>query len=92
MHNKNIKATNMNINESVLLNLKSKDIGALKLILNNANELDLIGIIKDLSTENQAIIYRLLSKEKALFLFEQLNTADQEKLMLWFSRCLWRRY
>jgi magnesium transporter len=76
---------NVNINESVLFNLKSKDIGALKLILNNSNELDLLNTIQELSTENQVIIYRLLSKDKALSLFEQLDTADQENLMRSFT-------
>jgi len=71
--------------ESVLLNLKSKDIGALKFILNNASENDLMNMISELTTENQAIIYRLLSKDKALLLFEQLETADQESLIRSFT-------
>ena len=84
---KSINAENksVSIKDSVLSNLKSKDIGALKLVLNNASELDLLNIIKRLSAENQAIVYRLLSKDKALFIFEQLNTADQEKLLHSFT-------
>jgi len=39
----------------------------------------------DLSTENQVIIYRLLSKDKALSLFEQLDTTDQEQLIHSFT-------
>jgi len=73
------------VKDSVLFNLKSKDIGALKLILNNANELDLLNIIHGLSAENQVIVYRLLSKDKALFVFEQLDITDQEKLMRSFT-------
>ena len=71
--------------DSVLFNLKSKDIGALKLILNSASELDLLNIIQGLSAENQVIVYRLLSKDKALFVFEQLDITDQEKLMRSFT-------
>ena len=78
--NKNNKAK-----ETVLFNLKSKDIGALKLIINNASELDLLTIIDGLSAENQAIVFRLLSKDKALFVFEQLDITDQEKLMRSFT-------
>ena len=75
----------VNVNESVLFNLKSKDINALKIIINNISEIDLLNIIHDLSTENQALIYRLLSKDKALELFEQLETADQENLIRSFT-------
>jgi magnesium transporter len=74
-----------NFNDSILFNLKSKDVGALKRILNSANEADLLNIINELSAENQVIAYRLLAKDKALFVFEQLDTADQEKLMRSFT-------
>ena len=73
------------VKESVLFNLKSKDIGALKLMLNSASDIDLLNIIHGLSAENQAIVYRLLSKDKALFVFEQLDIADQEKLLHSFT-------
>jgi len=78
--NKNIK-----VKDTVLFNLKSKDIGALKLMINNASELDLLNVIDGLSAENQAIVFRLLSKDKALFVFEQLDITDQEKLMRSFT-------
>jgi len=81
----NTEIDSVNVKDSVLLNLKSKDITALKLIINNANELDLLNIIHGLSAENQVIVYRLLSKDKALFVFEQLDIADQEKLMRSFT-------
>ena len=74
-----------NVKEAVLFNLKSKDIGTLKLILNNSSELDLLNIIHGMSSENQVIAYRLLSKEKALAVFEQLDTSDQEKLIRSFT-------
>lgn len=73
------------VNEAVLLNLKSKDIGALKVILNSVNELDLLNIIQGMSAENQVILYRLLSKDKALYVFEQLEAAEQEKLLRSFT-------
>jgi len=83
---KNSAAENaVSVKDSVLFNLKSKDIGALKLMLNSASELDLLNIIHVLSAENQVIVYRLLSKDKALFVFEQLDIADQEKLLRSFT-------
>jgi magnesium transporter len=83
--NNNPETKIISVKETVLQNLKSKDIGSLKLILNNASELDLFNIIHGLSAENQALVYRLLSKDKALFVFEQLDAADQEKLMRSFT-------
>jgi len=73
------------VKDTVLFNLKSRDIGALKLILNSASELDLLNIIHGLSAENQVLVYRLLTKDKALFVFEQLDITDQEKLMRSFT-------
>ena len=83
--NNKVETKDAVVKDSVLFNLRSKDIGALKLILNNANELDLLNIIHGLSAENQVIVYRLLSKDKALFVFEQLDITDQEKLMRSFT-------
>ena len=75
----------INFNESVLSNLRSKDMNALKPILNSAGELELLNIIRGLSPENRVIVYRLLSKDRALFVFEQLDAADQEALMRSFT-------
>jgi len=80
-----IEDKNENVKETVLFNLKSKDIDALKIILNNSNDLDLINTMNGLSAKNQVIVYRLLAKEKALTVFEQLDTADQEKLIQSFT-------
>ncbi|MCL2289190.1 MAG: magnesium transporter [Bacteroidetes bacterium] len=80
-----VKNNTTNFHESILLNLKSKDIDSLKQILNSANELDLLNILHNLSAENQVIIYRLLSKDKALTVFEQLDTNSQQKLIRSFT-------
>jgi magnesium transporter len=73
------------LNESVLFYLNRKDISSLKRKLNDINELNLIDVFLELSSENKVIIYRLLSKDKALFIFEQLDTADQETLLRSFT-------
>ena len=75
----------INVKEIVLSLLKTRDIGALKQTLNTASEVDLLNIIHGLSAENQFIVYRLLSKNKALFVFEQLDTTDQEELLQSFT-------
>ena len=64
---------------------KNKNIGALKQVLNNACDVDVLDAIQNLSTENMVIIYRLLSKDKALFVFEQLDTAFQQLLLRSFA-------
>jgi len=74
-----------NFRDSIITNLKSRDMSALKIVLDDANEFELLSIIGELSAENQAIVYRLLSKDRALFVFEQLDITDQEKLMNSFT-------
>ncbi|SDK12584.1 magnesium transporter [Natronincola ferrireducens] len=41
--------------------------------------------MRELSSEEQAIVYRLLSKDKALLVFEQLDTQLQQKLLSSFT-------
>lgn len=74
-----------NFNKVVLESIKSKDMASLKTLLNSTSEVDILDMIEELSLENQAIVYRLLSKEKALFIFERLDTVDQEKLIRSFT-------
>jgi len=68
-------------NEFVLQCLEDKNIDLLKNELNKASEQDIIDTLGELSLENQAIVYRLLPKDKALDVFEQLETSDQERLI-----------
>jgi len=74
-----------NFNNDVMSNIKEKDMNALKTLLNDANEVDVLDMIQDLSAENQAIVYRLLSKDTALFVFERLDTYYQQKLIHSFT-------
>ena len=70
-----------NFIKSVLNNLKFKDMQSLKELLNTTNEVDILELLQDLSTEEQAIVYRMLSKDKALFVFERLETGMQQRLI-----------
>jgi len=74
-----------NFISDVMSLIKSKDMNALKTLLNNANEVDVLDMIQELSVENQAIVYRLLSKDTALFVFERLDIYDQQKLIRSFT-------
>jgi len=74
-----------NLKKSISSYLKSKDMEALKNMLNAAEDMEVLGAINDLSSEEQAIVYRLLNKDRALFIFEQLDTGLQQKLIHSFT-------
>ena len=67
--------------EAVLTHLKTKDVNELKKTLNEANELDIINIMDEMSNEEIALSYRLLDKDLALEVFEGLDLNDQQKLI-----------
>ena len=77
--------TTTNFFKLVMSNIKSKDMNSLKTLLNSTNEVDILDMIQELSAENQAIVYRLLSKDTALFVFEHLDTGFQQKLIRSFT-------
>jgi len=81
----NPEKEHIDVKEIVLSHIKARDITALKQMLSEASELDLLNIIHGLSAEKQVLVYRLLSKDKALFVFEQMDAADQEKLLRSFT-------
>ena len=66
--------------------LKNENISSLKSHLNSADEIDIINLIHGLSDENQVIVYRLLTKDRALSIFEQLEVSDQENLISSFTK------
>jgi len=70
-----------NFKEAVLTHLYSKEMNGLKKILNNANALDIITIMDDMTNEELVLSYRLLSKNLALEVFEGLDNNDQQKLI-----------
>jgi magnesium transporter len=74
-----------NIKDNILFHLKNKDVDSLKKELATIENVDILYIIKELKQEEQAIVYRLLAKETALFVFEQLDTTFQQKLLNSFT-------
>ncbi|WP_026477092.1 magnesium transporter [Alkaliphilus transvaalensis] len=71
--------------ETIWAYLEKKDIDSLKRLLSNAEDMEILDVIRDLSPEEQVIVYRLLTKERALFVFEQLDTSLQQKLLSSFT-------
>lgn len=71
----------MNFKEAVLAQIKIKDVNKLKETLNEANELDIITMMDELSNEEIALAYRLLNKDLALEVFEGLDLHDQQLLI-----------
>ncbi len=65
--------------------LENKDIESLKKFVDLLNQRDIIELIKELSTEERVIVFRLLTKEKALFVFEHLDTGFQQELLTSFT-------
>jgi len=71
--------------KTVMGHIKFKDMNALKTLLNSANDVDVLDMVHELSTENQAVAFRLLSKDIALFVFERLETSIQQDLIRSFT-------
>jgi len=76
---------NLKLYNQIKKDLKQRDLKSLKKALESANEVDILNIILTLSEQDQGIVYRLLSKEKALYVFEQLDTISQQKLIHAFT-------
>ena len=73
------------LRETIIGYIKIKDLDGLKKMLNNAEEIEILYAFNDLSDEDQVIVFRLLSKDAALELFEQLDTDHQQNLMRAFK-------
>ena len=71
--------------ESIMEYLKEKNMDGLKNLLNEASEDDVLNVIRDLYDKDQVLVYRLLSKDKALGVFEVLDTDDQQNLLRSFT-------
>ncbi|MDR2168360.1 MAG: magnesium transporter [Clostridiales bacterium] len=71
--------------EQILQLLHDRDLANLKSLLAQASEIEIINILTDLSPEEQVIVFRLLGKEDALSVFEQLDTDLQQNLLRSFT-------
>jgi len=65
--------------------LESRDMRDLKSLLQKSEDMEILYIFHQLSLEDQVIVFRLLSKDKALSVFEDLDTDQQQNLLGSFS-------
>jgi len=73
------------LNEKILSCLAEKDMEALKALLRDAEDMEVLHVFYDLSSEEQVIVFRLLPKDNALLIFEQLDTDQQQNLLRSFT-------
>ncbi|MCL2375163.1 MAG: magnesium transporter, partial [Firmicutes bacterium] len=67
--------------ELVQKHIEEKNISALKPLLVDAEEQDILELVEELHHSEQAVVFRLLPKDEAVFVFEQLDTSVQEELI-----------
>ena len=73
------------LNEKILQYIRDKDSEQLKVLLAEAEELEILHVFGDLSSKEQVIAFRLLAKDRALSVFEQLDTDLQHNLLNSFA-------
>ena len=69
----------------ILLYIDGKEMGKLKEALAEPDSIEILYAISELSPKDKAIVFRLLPKEDALFIFEQLPGDLQQELLLSFT-------
>jgi len=69
----------------VLENIENKDMESLKACLVSAQNMEIAYVMHELSQDEQVIVFRLLPKDSALFVFEQMDTSMQQKLLSSFT-------
>ncbi|MCL2409412.1 MAG: magnesium transporter [Oscillospiraceae bacterium] len=73
------------LNEKILAHIENRDMVNLKLLLSDAEEMEILYTLHALSSEEQVIVFRLLTKDTALSIFEQLDTDMQQNLLHSFT-------
>jgi len=67
--------------EVVIGYIEKKDFTNLKAYLVAAEETDILELVEDLDSDEQATVFRLLPKDEATYVFEKLDIAVQERLI-----------
>lgn len=67
--------------ETIQAHLQEDKMEALKETLRELTELEILEVMRDFSSEDQVIIFRLLDKDKALEVFEELDQFLQQRLI-----------
>lgn len=75
----------MLLNKTVQTYLARKEMDALKKLVNGADIGDVIKLIQELEREKRVLVFRLLFKDRALEVFEQLDVVFQQRLLESFT-------
>jgi magnesium transporter len=67
--------------ERILKFIQDKNTDDLRAMLANSEEMEILHVFHNLTSDEQVIVFRLLSKENALSIFEKLDTDEQLNLM-----------
>ncbi|MCL2425615.1 MAG: magnesium transporter [Oscillospiraceae bacterium] len=73
------------LKEKILKEISDKNIESLKTLLSESEELEILQAFYELYPEEQVIVFRLLKKNSALELFENLDTDKQQNLLRSFT-------
>jgi len=73
------------LQERILSYIESKDMENLKILLADAEDKEILYAFHDISSEEQVIVFRLLAKDCALSIFDQLDTDEQQNLLRSFA-------
>ena len=73
------------LKEKISSYIENKDMESLKNLLAGAEDMEILYTFNDISSEEQVIAFRLLAKDKALSIFEQLDTDLQQNLLRSFA-------
>jgi len=73
------------LQEKILSCLEEKDMETLKTALAEAEGMEILHAFYELSEEEQVIVFRLLNKDAALWLFDELDTEEQHNLLRSFT-------
>ena len=71
--------------ETIIENINNKDMANLKHLLSGVEDVEILHAFIDLPSDEQVIVFRLLAKDNALHLFEQLDTDLQQNLLRSFT-------
>jgi len=73
------------LKQIIIGHIESKDMTALKIEISMRESFEIAYVLVDLMPEEQVLVFRLLSKEKALIVFEQIDTPTQQQLLKSFT-------
>jgi len=74
------------LKDLILSHIQNKDIEKLKQLLANSDNMEILYVMNDdLSPEEEVIVFRLLPKDDALYIFEHLDTSLQQRLLHSFT-------